>query len=118
MSGISAWKWISRHAPADRTVAADGVVTHLSHLPRFQHRHSGRIVIHRCQGVTIVRIVTARLYRVCLHGQRGSAAVEYVGLALVISMLMAAVGSAVDSALGERLAHALVERLVGAVSGN
>jgi len=44
--------------------------------------------------------------------------VEYVGLALVISMLMTAVGTAVDSALGERIAHVLVERLISAVSGN
>lgn len=45
----------------------------------------------------------------------GSAAVEYVGLAMVVSMLMAAVASAVDSAMGERLARALVERLVASV---
>lgn len=46
----------------------------------------------------------------------GSAAVEYVGLGVVVSMLMAAAASAVDSALGERLARLLVERLVDAVT--
>lgn len=51
-----------------------------------------------------------------LADERGSAAVEYVGLALVISMLTAAIGSAIDSALGERLARAVVERLIAAVA--
>lgn len=50
------------------------------------------------------------------RAERGSAAVEYVGLALVVSMLMTGAASAVDSALGERLARAIVERLVALVS--
>ena len=54
--------------------------------------------------------------RAALADDRGSAAVEYVGLAVVVSMLMAAVASAVDSALGERLATAIVERMVASVS--
>jgi hypothetical protein len=49
------------------------------------------------------------------RAQSGSAAVEYVGLALVISMLMASVGAAIDSAWGERLATAIAKRLVAAV---
>lgn len=49
--------------------------------------------------------------------ERGSVSVEYVGLALVVSMLMTAVASAVDSALGERLARAVIERLISFVSG-
>jgi len=48
--------------------------------------------------------------------ERGSAAVEYVGLAVVVSMLMAAMASAVDSELGARLAKAVVEALISAVS--
>jgi Flp pilus assembly pilin Flp len=49
-------------------------------------------------------------------GERGSAAVEYVGLALVIATLMAAATSVVDSALGDKLAHVIVQQLVRAVS--
>ena len=49
-------------------------------------------------------------------GERGSAAVEYVGLALVVSMLMTAIATAVDSALGDQLAHAIVTQLVHAVN--
>lgn len=52
----------------------------------------------------------------CAADDLGSAAVEYVGLGVVVSMLMAAAASAVDSALGERLATALVERLIDAVA--
>ena len=52
-----------------------------------------------------------------LADERGSAAIEYVGLGLVVSMLMAAVASAIDSAMGERLATAIVERLIEFVSG-
>ena len=59
---------------------------------------------------------TSASLRAALADDRGSAAVEYVGLAVVVSMLMAAVASAVDSALGERLATAIVERMVASVS--
>lgn len=52
-----------------------------------------------------------------LQSQRGSVAVEYIGLGVVVSLLMASVASAVDSALGERLARALVVRLIELVSG-
>jgi hypothetical protein len=47
----------------------------------------------------------------------GSAAVEYVGLAIVVSMLFAAAASAIDSATGQHLANAIVTRLVNAVVG-
>lgn len=47
-----------------------------------------------------------------LHAERGSVAVEYVGLGLVVSMLMASVATAIDSAMGERLARAIVERMI------
>lgn len=50
-------------------------------------------------------------------GEHGSAAVEYVGLGLVVSMLMTAVASAIDSSMGEKVASAIVERLVAFVSG-
>jgi hypothetical protein len=50
-----------------------------------------------------------------LADQRGSAAVEYVGLALVVSALLGSVAGAVDSALGERLARAIVHRLLDRV---
>lgn len=60
----------------------------------------------------------ARHQRHARPGEQGSAAVEYVGLGLVVSMLMAAVASAIDSALGERLASAIVERLVEFVNGS
>lgn len=49
------------------------------------------------------------------QGERGSAAVEYVGLALVVSMLMTAIASAIDGALGQQLASAIARRLVEAV---
>jgi hypothetical protein len=51
-----------------------------------------------------------------LRGHRGSAAVEYIGLALVVSSLMAAVATAVDSSAGARIAGALVDRLVSAIT--
>lgn len=57
--------------------------------------------------------VVMRLAR--LDGERGSAAVEYVGLALVVSAMMAAIGGAVDSALGDRMAHAIVRHLLDRV---
>ena len=47
-----------------------------------------------------------------LRAERGSVAVEYVGLGLVVSMLMASVATAIDSAMGERLARAIVERMI------
>lgn len=59
----------------------------------------------------------AQVRQCLMREERGSATVEYVGLALVVSMLMTAVGAAVDSALGDRLAHAMVEQLVGAIVG-
>jgi hypothetical protein len=68
------------------------------------------------QGEIIRTIFSLRCARLRTNSERGSVAVEYVGLAVVIAMLTAAVGSAVDSAMGERIAHALVERLVSAVT--
>jgi Flp pilus assembly pilin Flp len=50
--------------------------------------------------------------------QQGSAAVEYVGLGVVVSMLMAAAASVVDSSAGERLAQAIVNRLLDQISGS
>jgi hypothetical protein len=38
--------------------------------------------------------------------------VEYIGLGVVVSMLMAAVASVIDSAAGERLANAIVSKLL------
>ena len=59
--------------------------------------------------------------RVFLHAvhasQSGSAAVEYVGLALVVSALMGSIAGAIDSALGARLAHAIVRRILDRVGG-
>lgn len=51
-----------------------------------------------------------------LRRVHGSAAVEYVGLALVVSTLMASIAVAIDSALGERLARAIVARLLDAIA--
>lgn len=65
----------------------------------------------------LVMCVRRRLAAAEHERNRGSAAVEYVGLALVVSMLMASLASAVDSAMGERFARAVLTRLVGFVSG-
>jgi Flp pilus assembly pilin Flp len=71
--------------------------------PRIQ-RHDTQ----HARAVTLLRRLRA--------DEGGSAAVEYVGLGVVVSMLMAAGATAVDSALGERLARAIVERLIDAVT--
>ena len=54
--------------------------------------------------------------RAALREESGSAAVEYVGLGIVVSMMMAAVASVVDSSVGEHLAQAIVNRLVDQIT--
>jgi Flp pilus assembly pilin Flp len=61
------------------------------------------------------RVSNGMLLRLA-RAQQGSATIEYVGLALVVSMLMAALASAIDSAMGEQLARALIKRLVDAIN--
>lgn len=52
----------------------------------------------------------------CDHrGERGSAAVEYIGLAMVISMLMAATARVIDTSLGTQFATAVIERMIAVV---
>jgi len=47
--------------------------------------------------------------------EQGSAAVEYVGLAMVVSMLMAATARVIDTSLGTQFAAAVVHRLIEVV---
>ena len=58
------------------------------------------------------RNVTVRRHA---RAEQGSAAVEYVGLAMVVSMLMAATARVVDSTLGNQFATAVVHRLIAVV---
>jgi hypothetical protein len=53
-----------------------------------------------------------RTYIARFSGARGSASVEYVGLALVVSMMMASVANAVNSGLGERVVKEILDRLL------
>ncbi len=50
-----------------------------------------------------------------VHSGRGSTPVEYVGLAMVVSLLMGSIGGAIDSEAGERLAEAIVEKMIAAL---
>ncbi|MBC7644405.1 MAG: hypothetical protein H7123_04705 [Thermoleophilia bacterium] len=56
-----------------------------------------------------------RTYRRSSSAEQGSAAVEYVGLAMVVSMLMAATARVIDTSLGTQFAAAVVQRLVDVV---
>lgn len=57
-----------------------------------------------------------RLARRLHADERGSASVEYVGLALVVSMVMASVASAVDAGLGRRIVTAVLDRVLNQVA--
>lgn len=49
--------------------------------------------------------------------ERGSSAVEYVGLGALATLLVSGLAAALDSRAGDRLGAAVVERLLAAIAG-